>query len=268
MIVNHLLRELAPIPEEGWSAIDNEARSRLHTNLAARKLVDLEGPHGWERSSIDLGRIESIDGPGDGLEAARRRVQPLIELRVPFTVARAELLAAARGAHDLELEDLADACRRLAHHENALVFHGYDAANITGIAPAASHPSVELGTGPDRYPNALAKAVNALRADGIDGPFGLAVGPPGHVEIMESAERGGELLIDHLQRILGGGRVVRAPGVDGAVVVSQRGGDFTLTVGQDISIGYQSHDAGAVSLYLEESLTFRVQEPDAAVVSA
>jgi len=53
--------------------------------------------------------------------------------------------------------------------------------------------------------------------------------------------------------------------VDGAVVVSQRGGDFLLEVGEDLSIGYDSHDAEAVRLYLVESLTFRVLTPEAAV---
>ena len=57
-----------------------------------------------------------------------------------------------------------------------------------------------------------------------------------------------------------------APGLDGAVVMSKRGGDFILSVGQDFSIGYTSHDAELVTLYLEESFSFRVTEPDAAVV--
>ena len=59
--------------------------------------------------------------------------------------------------------------------------------------------------------------------------------------------------------------MVWAPAVDGAVVLSQRGGDFELTVGEDFSIGYRSSDAGSVDLYIEESLTFRINTPEAAV---
>jgi uncharacterized linocin/CFP29 family protein len=59
--------------------------------------------------------------------------------------------------------------------------------------------------------------------------------------------------------------VVWAPAVDGAVVLSQRGGDFELTVGQDFSIGYRSSDATTVDLYLEESVSFRINTPAAAV---
>lgn len=49
------------------------------------------------------------------------------------------------------------------------------------------------------------------------------------------------------------------------MVLSQRGGDFTLSVGQDLSIGYLDHDADTVNLYLEESFTFQTEEPDAAI---
>lgn len=56
-----------------------------------------------------------------------------------------------------------------------------------------------------------------------------------------------------------------APGLDGALVMSKRGGDFVLDVGQDLSIGYVRHDAELVTLYLEESFSFRVTEPDAAI---
>ena len=49
------------------------------------------------------------------------------------------------------------------------------------------------------------------------------------------------------------------------MVLSQRGGDFELTVGQDFSVGYRSEDATSVNLYVEESLSFRINTPDAAV---
>jgi uncharacterized linocin/CFP29 family protein len=46
--VSHLLREQAPITEEGWRLLDTEARERLTPALAARKLIDFSGPHGWD----------------------------------------------------------------------------------------------------------------------------------------------------------------------------------------------------------------------------
>jgi uncharacterized linocin/CFP29 family protein len=110
----------------------------------------------------------------------------------------------------------------------------------------------------------VARAVNTLLSSGIAGPYGLAIGPDGYTGIIESTEHGGYLLLDHLRNILGG-PVVWAPGVEGAVVMSLRGGDFVLEVGQDLSIGYLDHDAQVVRLFLEESFNFRVLEPEAAV---
>jgi uncharacterized linocin/CFP29 family protein len=67
-----------------------------------------------------------------------------------------------------------------------------------------------------------------------------------------------------LRQILGG-PIVWAPGVDGAVVVSMRGGDFLFESGEDLSVGYTSHDGENVEMYFEESFTFRVVVPEAGV---
>jgi uncharacterized linocin/CFP29 family protein len=261
--MNHLLRELAPISEVGWAAIETEAKGRLTTQLAARKLVDLNGPHGWTYSATDVGHVTSVDGPANGVEARQRLVQPLVELRRPFSVSRAVVDDAARGAQDLDFGELEDAARQMGEVENNAVFHGYGAAGITGITQASSHAAIPLG-GVDQYPTSVAMAVNALRIAGIAGPYGMAIAPSGYTRIIETAEHGGYLLLDHLHQILGG-PVVWAPGVVGAVVLSLRGGDFVMDAGQDVSIGYLAHDAEQVQLYLEESVGFRVIEPDAAI---
>jgi hypothetical protein len=44
--MSHLLREHAPLTESDWGLIDEEARSRLKVALAARQLVDFDGPKG------------------------------------------------------------------------------------------------------------------------------------------------------------------------------------------------------------------------------
>lgn len=263
--MDHLLRSHAPLSEEAFEVVDQEARSRLTTQLAARKLVDFDGPGGWERSAVDVGRAEAISSPADGLSARRRLVQPLVELRAEFSVARSELDDLARGAADPALDDLDRAASQLGFAENVAVFHGYGAGGIGGITEASSHEPVSLDVDFERYPNVVGHAVEQMRRVGIDGPYGLAIGPVGYNGIVETTEHGGYLLLDHLRRILEG-PVVWAPGLEGAVVLSLRGGDFVLSCGQDLSIGYLSHDRDEVRLYLEESFTFRVLEPDAAVV--
>jgi uncharacterized linocin/CFP29 family protein len=262
--MNHLLRDFAPLSEAAWAAIEDEARSRLTTYLAARKLVDFDGPHGWTHSATNLGHVLSIEEPAEGIDAVQRQVLPLVELRLPFVLWRATIDDAGRGATRLDLDELEEAVRTVGRAENALVFHGFPAAGIVGITEASSHDPIPLDADLNTYPTSVAMAVNVLRVSGIDGPYGLAIGPTGFTDIIETTEHGGLLLLDHLRQILGG-PVVWAPGVEGAVVLSLRGGDFVLDSGQDLSIGYLAHDAERVQLYLEESISFHVVEPDAAV---
>ena len=265
--MSHLLREHAPITAAAWSVVDEEARSRLRPALAARRLVDFRGPHGWEHSALNLGRVEPVDpGPlGDGVQGRRRRVLALAELRAPFTLDREELRAADRGAEDPALDPLDDAARRLALAENAAVFHGWPDAGITGIVPASPHTPVRCGDDTERYACHVAHAVELLLGQGVGGPYGLALGGDEYARVIQTAEHGGYPLFDHLAKILAGGPIVWAPGLHDAVVLSLRGGDFLFECGEDIGVGYDDHDAGTVALYLEESFTFLNAAPEAAV---
>lgn len=264
--MNHLLRSHAPIPDEAWSELDEEVRERLVPALAARRLVDFSGPKGWDYSATNLGRISPIDPPASGLRARQRRVLPLAELRADFAVSRAELFDFARGAADLDLSALDAAARRIAEAENVAVFHGWSAAGIVGIAEAATNAPIALAAHVTEYPRQVAKAMQILLSAGIGGPYGLALGPEGYTEVVET-EHGGLIVIDHLRRILDG-PIVWAPGVTGGVVLSLRGGDFLFESGQDLSLGYDHYDADSVTLYLEESFSFRVVTPEASVVLA
>jgi len=262
--VNHLLRSHAPITDDAWTELDREVQQRIVPPLAARKLVDFVGPKGWEHAATNLGRVSPIDAPGAGLVAHQRRVLPLAELRADFTISRSELLDFSRGATDLDLDSLDAAARSIAEAENVAVFHGWAAAGIVGITEAATSASIELGTDVAKYPRHVAKAVETLLSAGISGPYGLALGPEGYTGVVETTEHGGLIVFDHLREVLGG-PIVWAPGVVGAVVVSLRGDDFVFESGQDLSVGYDHHDADNVSLYLEESFSFRVVTPEAAV---
>ncbi len=267
---NHLLRDHAPIPDLAWKAIDEEAKERLTPLLAARRLVDWVGPGGWRHDAMSLGRTDTLKAPPAGLDATgvllrRRRVLPLAEYRVPFTVSRGEIDDLQRGSRDPELDDLARAARVAAELENRAVLNGWSAADIVGMTEASPYPPRPLGDDCSSYPGIVAVAADELRQNGIEGPYALAIDPERYTAIVSTTEHGGYPLMDHLSRVLESGSVVRSPGLTGALVVSQRGNDFLLDVGQDISVGYHHHDAEQVHLYLEESFTFKVAEPDAAI---
>lgn len=264
--MNHLRRELAPVTARAWQLLEETAAAALRPALAARRLVEVTGPHGWTHAAATLGRTELLAvEPAAGVRARRRVVQPVVELRAGFRLLFDTLDDAERGDEAADLDDLEGAARQLALAENLCVFHGYDQAGITGIAQASPHEPIPLGEDREGYPRHVARAVATLRRAGVDGPYALALGPDAYTAVVETAERNaGVLLLDHLGRILDG-PVVWAPGVEGGVVLSRRGGDFRLELGTDLSLGYARHDDDAVHLYLEESCTFVVTGPEAAV---
>ena len=261
--MDHLFRSLAPISEVAWAEIDDEASRSLRTFLAGRRLVDFSGPHGWDHAAVTDGRLAPVRAPCEGVEAATRTSLQLVELRAPFTLSRSELDAVGRGAPDPDLDPVVDAARQMAAAEDEIVFAGMDGV-MAGCATASPHPALEITDDYGAYPGLAAKAVATLQDAGIDGPYSIALGPRCYRGVIEGTELGGYPVIQHLRLILDG-QVVRAPTVDGAVVLSQRGGDFELIVGQDLSVGYGSHDADSVALYISETVTFRVIEPAAAV---
>jgi uncharacterized linocin/CFP29 family protein len=262
--MNHLLRELAPISTAGWQEIEKEATRTLKTTLAARKLVDFVGPQGWGSSAVGLGRSESIASPTEGNVRARlRKVLPLVELRVPFEVNRADLADVERGAKDPDTDAVIAAARAIAMAEDRAVFHGFAAAGIRGICEAQADAAVAIGGDYEKFPAFVATAVNRLRDEGVDGPYAIALGEECYKGVTDTTH-GGYPVLDHVRHLVEG-PLVWAPGIDGAVVLSMRGEDFELTVGEDFSIGYLGHDDETVRLYIEESFTFWLLSPQAAI---
>lgn len=265
-----LNRHLAPISPAAWQELEDNARDTLTVWLAGRKLVDFTGPLGWDHSAIPSGRLAPVElsaaggRGGPSVQIRQRVVHPLLELRVPFRLSREELDSIDRGNQAPDLDPLIEASRRVAAAEDTLVFQGLDAVGIQGIHAHAGHPALEIGQDYNAYPRTVAHAVQRLRAEGIAGPYALALGPRCWEGLNTTTSPAGFPVIEHVRRVVDG-PIVWAPAVSGAVVLSQRGGDFELVVGRDLSIGYLSHDRAEVELFIEESVHFRMHGPDAAV---
>jgi uncharacterized linocin/CFP29 family protein len=97
--------------------------------------------------------------------------------------------------------------------------------------------------------------LSALRLAGADGPYSLLLSADQYTAVAETTDHGYPIR-EHLARPLHDGEAIWAPALDGALLVSTRGGDCELHLGQDLSIGHLSHDADHIELYLRESLTF------------
>jgi uncharacterized linocin/CFP29 family protein len=264
--MNNLHRELAPISAAAWEDIEAEARRTFERHVAARRIVDVPGPGGLQLAAVDTGHLDPIDSPGDGVIARLRRSHPIVELRAPFTVDRQQVDDVERGARDTDWQPVKEAARQIALAEDRAVFEGYEAAGIQGIRASSSNQPMTLPAEVRDYPTAISQAVSTLRLVGVAGPYTLALGANAYTRLSETAEYGYPVR-DHAARLLDG-EIVWAPAIDGAFLMSRRGGDFELRLGQDLSIGYLSHDATTVRLYFQETLTVLVYTSEASVAFA
>ncbi len=265
--MNNLHRELAPVSDAAWASIEAEARRTFERHVAGRRVVDVQGPDGPTLASVGTGHIAEIEPPGGdaaGILTWLRGAQQLIMLRVPFTLSRLEVDNVERGAQDSDWQPVKDAARQIAFAEDRAIFDGYPAAGITGVRSSTSNPVLTLPVEAREYPTAISQALSALRLAGVDGPYTLLLSAPAYTMVSETSDYGYPIL-DHLARVVDGD-IIWAPAIEGAFVLTARGGDYELHLGQDLSIGYLSHDAENVQLYFQESLTFLAYTAEASVV--
>ena len=174
--MNNLHRELAPISDAAWAQIEEEASRTLKRYLAARRVVDVDGPKGVGYAAVGTGHTRPITAPADGVRSLLREVQPLVELRVPFTLTRQAIDDVERGSDDSDWQPLKDAAKTLAFAEDRAIFEGYAAAGIGGIRAGSSNAAVPLPEDLDDYPETIAKALNDLKLAGCNGPYALVLG--------------------------------------------------------------------------------------------
>jgi uncharacterized linocin/CFP29 family protein len=263
--MNNLHRELAPISDAAWADIEAEARRTFTRHVAARRVVDLLGPSGEPLSAVGTGHLKELESPAPGVRARSRVSQPIVEFRVPFVIDRQSVDDVERGAKDADWQPVKDAAKQIAFTEDRAVFDGLTSAGIAGIRSSASNSPIALPTDVKGYPDAVAHALTALRLAGVDGPYTLLLSADAYTSVAETTDHGYPVH-EHISRVLKDGEIIWAPAIEGAFLLSHRGGDFELHLGQDLSIGYLSHDADRIELYFQESLTFIVQTSEAAVV--
>jgi uncharacterized linocin/CFP29 family protein len=261
--MNNLHRELAPISESAWTQIEEEATRTLKRYLAGRRVVDVKGPTGAMLAAVGTGHLRSVEAPGEGIVARQREVKALVELRVPFELERQAIDDVERGANDSNWQPLKDAAKRIAYAEDRAVFEGYAAAGIQGIRQGTSNRVATLPGDVLKYPDAIAKALNQLRLVGVNGPYAVVMGADAYTALSETSDHGYPV-IQHIQRLVND-EIIWAPAITGAFVLTTRGGDFALHIGQDVSIGYSNHTDMTVGLYLQETLTFLLLTSEAAV---
>jgi uncharacterized linocin/CFP29 family protein len=261
--MNNLHRELAPVSDAAWASIEEEAKRTFTRHVAGRRVVDVTGPDGIALAGVGTGHVTPIDPPEDGISARLRAWRPVVELRAPFTLDRGQIDSVERGALDADWQPVKDAAKKIAFAEDRAIFDGYAAAQIAGVRRESSCAALSLPSEAREYPDVVSQAISALRLAGVDGPYSLLLSADAYTAVSETSDHGYPIR-EHIARLLDG-ELIWAPALSGALVLTCRGGDFELRIGQELSIGYQSHSATEVELYFTESFTFSTYTAEASV---
>ena len=261
--MNNLYRDLAPVTEAAWEEIELEATRTFKRHVAGRRVVDVSEPGGPVTAAVSTGRLVDVASPTDGVEAHLRASKPLVRLRVPFTLSRYEIDNVERGAQDSDWDPVKEAAKKLAFVEDRAIFEGYPAASIEGIRTASSNNPLTLPDGSPRdsgrhHTGDLRTAPGRCRRSLLGAAVrrGLHQGQRDHrTRISDprahqpAGPRRHHLGAGHRRRFRADHPRRR----------------LRSAAGTDVSIGYTSHDADTVQLYLQETLTFLCYTAEASV---
>lgn len=259
-----LRRHLAPVTESAWKEIDEQASISLKQFLSARKVVDVSEPAGWDKASVSTGRmlLECDKKKDEEFCYGVRQSLPIIEPRVRFTLKKWELDNISRGVKDPDLGALEDAAKKIAFFEESVIYNGLNKAGVTGILDG-NKKGVALPKDKGKWHDIIVQSVYKLREAAIDGPYALVLSP----ELWQGFNyltSCGCSKKEQLESIIKG-PVILSHFLKTGVLISLRGGDFQLTLGSDYVLGYENSTNEEVTLYLTESFTSQVIEPNAAI---
>lgn len=263
-VMNILKKSIAPITDKAWEEITDRTKQILGTYLTARKFVDIDGPNGLEQGGVSTGRLIVPENQShEGINYGIREILPFVEIRKPFELDLWELDNIERGAKDVDLTPLEDAVKEVAFFEEKVIYEGFDPIKIKGLEQSSDNSIVDMPGDADAFLKELVNQILHLGHNGVEGPYTLVINSKEWLELVRLSE--GYPIQMQLKDILGGSVVINQANQN-SFLVSERGGDYELVQGQDITLGYDSHDTHKVKLYLTASFTFRVLSPEAIVI--
>lgn len=251
-----------PLAEPVWSALTEAMVATARHVLAARRVATFDGPRGWEHVASRLGVITRCETTEGRAMVCLPEVALLAEIRADFQVSWAAVQAFERGAPALDTAPVEAAAREVALAEDRIAFYGQPVGH--GFLTSPESPKVRRGdwARPGQAVRDLLRAVEALDTAAVPGPYEAVLPPAAYYAYLQAATEGGETARSQLKGVLAAAHrseVVRS----GGAVFSTRGGDFLLTVGGDLTLGYAYHDRDAVHLFCAETVTPRLVTPTA-----
>ncbi|MFP4488486.1 MAG: family 1 encapsulin nanocompartment shell protein [Bacteroidales bacterium] len=259
--MNILKKNIAPITDQAWKEINEVAGNIFEIYLSGRRLLDIDGPNGLEMGAISTGHLIMPDNPKkEGINWGIREVMPLIEIRKPFELDIMEIDNINRGALDADIGPLEEAAKEIALFEEKVIYEGFSRANIKGLEKSASDKATVLPDDPGEFLTVINEQLRKLMKEGVEGPYSLILSED-KMKVLNSISKG--YPVEKQLKKMISGKIITQFANNKSYLLSERGGDYEMVLGQDMSIGYDAHDTRKVKLYFTESFTFRVMSPEA-----
>src|SRR5262249_22473067 len=218
---------------------------------------------GWDYFAAPLGTMTTCRTSDGKAGVCVPDLALLAEIRAEFGVAWTAIDAFERGSPSLDTGSAETAAREIALAEDRGALFGGPVG--AGFLSSKDSPRVTLRDwgNAEHVLGDVLRAVETLDKLGLPGPYEALLAPSRYFAYLRASEEGGYPTARHLKEAVAA--VPRcAVMTDGGALFATRGGDFVLTVGGDLTIGYRSHDRDAVHLFCVETVAPQTLNPQAA----
>ena len=254
---DYLMRDAAPIGDEGRAIIDEMVVTVLKKNLVGRRLVPMVGPLGW---GVEYAPTFGFGKLGTAAVADSAGQLQLQEIKSEFALRAKHLAMAEQTPFGLDLGAVAMAASELAKQEDKVILSGL--LNAKGAGSSALGDWETVG-GPF---NAIAAGAASLRSTGFDAPYALLMSPAKYAQLAGLMSQG-RREIEMVEKLAGAG-FFQSPIMpdDQVMLVSPQAWNFDLVVGQDAVTAYIGNDGLDHLFRIFETLVLRVKRPGAVCV--
>ncbi len=259
-----LNRETSPIAAAVWAQIDSVFFPLLSQRLKLRSLVGFT-PVPFETDAIATGDLTPLIS-SDNLTVSAREPIRMVEIQYDFDLPKSVVEAFKRDKPDFDDSIFKHVSNRFSGVENSLILDGVSEAGINGILKKIPRKPIHAKNTKGLI-DAVASMLAAFGGEFIQGPYKLVLSTTTLIKMVTESE-GGVSVKSRLETLLGADFFIVCENIgdDKILALSQRGGDFILYNGLDVSIGYTGEKKESYTLFMSESCTFRILNPEAAIL--
>ena len=256
MANKYLAREDAPFDPAIWEMLDTAMIEAAKSELAGRRLLEIDGPYGYGLKAVPLGDIETEAGRivSDSL--------PLQLIQKSFTLGARDLASYEREEISLGKKPVRETAIACAKMEDEIVFHGAEGAPGLLTAEGVNEFALSAWDEPGMAANDLIDAVTLLDEVGFHGPYALALSPARYNRLLRVYPRGRQTELEHVERIITEG-IFKAPVLESGGVLLASGRQYaSIVLGQDMAVGFIGPEEGArMAFSISESVALRIRQP-------